>query len=144
MGESVFKVIIFLFAAYGLTAIILEVVEVFKAKRGVTPKLTVVLRVINQEEVVEGIIRKILKLNWQVGELELFVIDGGSVDDTLPILTRLKSQGQFHLLSEYNKEFILDLIEHSSGKLVCYLDLEQDLELINSPERLKRILREIA
>ena len=144
MGETIYKIIIFLFAVYGLTAIIIEVVEVFKARRGSRPKLTVILRVINQEEVIEGILRKILKLSWQVSEMELIVIDGGSVDDTLPILTRLKSQGQFHLVSEYDKGFLLDLIEQSSGQLVCYLDLEKDLELINDSEKLGRILREIA
>jgi len=145
LGESIYKVLIFLFAVYGLTVIIIEVAEVFKAKRGGQPKITVILRVINQEEVIEGIIRKILKLNRQVGEMELIVIDGGSVDDTLPILTRLTSQGQFYLVSsKHSKEFLLDVFEQSSGKLVCYLDLEKDLELINNPERLGRILRDIA
>ena len=146
MANYWLEIVIFLFAIYGLTAIIAEIFDAIRTRGKFGSKLTMIVKVSNQGDIIEGIIRQILKLKWQVGDFELIVIDGGSYDDTLPILKRLQgSQGNFLLFSEeHHKNVIAEIIQNCPSQVICYLDLAQDLELIKKPEKLGKIFKHIA
>lgn len=149
LAEFLVSLIIYVLAVYGLTILVVEVVDIFRCKNQSIPKLSVILKVLNQEEVIEGIIRKIYKLKWQVGDFDLIVMDGGSFDSTLSILQRLQGQYGFQIISTLQqetrqKEILVELLKEPLSPMVCYLDLEKELELINRPEKLRKVLKGIA
>jgi len=66
--------------------------------------ISILIPCINEERFIEDCLRSILEGSYPLNKLEIFVIDGGSTDQTKEIVLRLKQEfSQIHLLDNKKK-----------------------------------------
>jgi len=110
--DIITAIVITLFSVYGLACIITEWTKILtsdlKQKNG---NAFVVMTVKNCQEDIEGIVRstawKMLSKNNNFAS-DLIVIDTGSQDDTLKILSKLETEYEF--LHTMTKESCIDML----------------------------------
>ena len=92
MIDIISRTFITFFAIYGLTQLIRDIVFFFAEGKS-KQKLTVVVKILNAEESLEGVIRslvwKIIKFTDGSFMPDILIVDMGSTDSTLDIAKRL-------------------------------------------------------
>lgn len=68
-----------------------------------TPEVTVIIPVYNEESHLEKCLGSLLKQTYPEEKMEWIVVDGGSTDATLQILKKFQNQGPFLILSNPGK-----------------------------------------
>lgn len=93
MLRMVFECLVCIFAAYGLIAFLYEALFTGRHVKCTGSMIKTVLIVKNQAEIIEGVLRNILRRD-SIRKLmpggRLIVLDMGSKDDTMEILKRLE------------------------------------------------------
>jgi len=95
------------------------------------PEKSLILVVRNQQEMIEGILRKATYLrNGNAANTELIVIDNGSRDETPGIIARLaRYSGGFIFINtarDTGPQETVELgVEMSRGEKICYFDLQK-------------------
>ena len=97
-----------------------------------TPLLSVVMAVYNAGPYLREAVNSIL--NQSFSEYEFIIVNDGSSDDSLDILTNFASRdSRIKLISRENKGFVASLLEgisHASGKYIARMDAD-DISLPN-------------
>jgi hypothetical protein len=118
MLKEIFQVTTYLLALYGFTVIVSNVVIALLKRANIkNSSVRLVLIVKNQENIIEGIVRSILMLDVLrkiMSRDRLIVVDMGSTDDTLNILSKLKNDGEYiEILKEGEKDMVFTGYEKS-------------------------------
>ena len=89
-------------------------------------KITVLIPCLNEESYITKCIKSIIKSDYPKEKMEVFFIDGGSNDNTMPIIQKYKRQYSYiHLLHNPHKyvPFALNLgITQAKGDIIIRLD----------------------
>jgi len=99
MISIITRTLITFFAIYGFTALIKEILDMFFMPKKNLKDLLIVIKVLNSEDTLEGIVRMIL---WKCLSLthggfmpNILIVDMGSSDDTADIAKRLSHDYSF-------------------------------------------------
>lgn len=90
------------------------------------PVVTILLFVSNKEQSIEGIMRRVLKIQQKLTEFELIVIDKNSFDQTPLILMKLSNRYYFNFIELTKNE--TDKLDqpfiHASTNLIYCIDID--------------------
>ena len=120
--KMVFEFVAYVLMICGLLAIVTELIRLFTQNINIgQTKAKLVLIVKNQEDAIEGIVRNIFLSNCLKGisnKCGLTIVDMGSSDDTLKILSKLKSRYKnLEILEADKKDEIFAEYSYDEGKV---------------------------
>ncbi|MCR4435147.1 MAG: hypothetical protein QHH06_07165 [Clostridiales bacterium] len=116
MPDIIYEVFIYLLAVYGALTLIISVFSsIYRRSKPENGNVKLVLAVKNQQETVEGMVRSIFKsdlLHRLVPDNTLTVLDMGSTDETLKILSTLKKEYEYiDIIKQEEKERVFNGFE---------------------------------
>ena len=98
----------------------------------ITPTISVVMVVRNEEKIVESKLRNLLSLDYPADQLEIVVVSDGSTDDTEQILQdyarHAQIQAVLNQLPNGKASGLNDALEVAQGELVVFTDARQQIE----------------
>lgn len=102
MMKLILDALFWFFACFGIIQLAKTVFLSFR-KSAVAESYLIVVKVINKQDTIEGILRSIVWDNLKRGEVPpILVVDMGSTDDTPRILSRLEQEYSFIHVTDKN------------------------------------------
>ncbi len=101
--KLIFDALVWFFACFGIIQLVKMIVLNFK-NEGINNSYLIVVKVINKQDTIEGILRSIVWDNLKRGSCvpPILVVDMGSTDDTPSILKRLSQEYSFIHVTDKN------------------------------------------
>lgn len=117
MLRIIFEFFIYVFAIYGFIIFIVDLADsIYRRARSRDTEVKLLLVVKDQEENIEGIIRNVFLGDFPGKAMaggRLIVVDLGSVDNTVHILSRLKQYYEnMEIITKDEKEKVTSLFSH--------------------------------
>jgi hypothetical protein len=107
--EILSKILLYFLASYGVLVLFMTIIDSIRQRAyEENSKVRVALLVQNQEETIEGIIRNIYisdMLRKVMSNNKIAIVDMGSKDKTVEILSKLKNDYQFFDILDINKKY---------------------------------------
>ena len=99
----------------------------------VTPTVSVVMVVRNEEQILDSKLRNLLSLDYPEGQLQIVVVSDGSTDRTQQILQEFARDARVHIilnqLSKGKAGGLNDAFEIVQGDIVVFTDARQKIDL---------------
>ena len=90
------------------------------------PEVSIIIPILNERDHIEKCVESVINSTKNISDMELFLIDGGSTDGTLDILSTLSSKYNFIKVLHNEKKMIgagINIgINHSKGDYIVRLD----------------------
>ena len=102
-------------------------------KKAITPKVSVIIAVYNEEKNIGKKIKNLLKQTYPKNKLEIIFISDGSTDNTNNILLKAEQEHTFIKAIIYKKKrskpYALNLgVQHSQGEIIIFADARQEFD----------------